>query len=135
MGKFVLVVDDEEEIRSVLSSRLTREGYKVESVSTGQEAKNQFVRNCYDQPFDVILLDVELPDSNGCEILKAIRQEEELRGLDYNDGVKIIMQTGHKESWMDAFNFGCDDYIIKPYSFEDLLRKIKEKTGEIEVQG
>ncbi len=126
------MVDDEQEVRMVLKSRLEREGYDVECVSTGREATTHFVSRCYDRPFEVILLDVELPDINGCDVLKTIRQEEELRGLDYDDGVKIIMQTGHKESWMDAFNFGCDDYIIKPYSFEDLLKKIKEKTGELE---
>ncbi len=78
----------------------------------------------------MILLDIGLPDINGCDVLRTIRQEEEIRGLNYDDGVKIVMQTGFKESWMEAFNGGCDDYIIKPYSFEDLLEKINEKAGE-----
>ena len=135
MEKYILVVDDELEVLGALNSRLIKEGYKVKTVETGKEATQVFVESYYDQPFDVILLDVGLPDINGCDVLKGIRQEEEIRGLKYDDGVKIIMQTGLKESWMDAFNQGCDDYIIKPYVFEDLLKKIKEKTGEIPMEG
>ena len=135
MGEFILVVDDEQVVRDTLSSRLNKEGYQVQCASTGQEATTAFVQMYYDQPFHVILLDVGLPDINGCDVLKTIRQEEEIRGLNYDDGVKIIMQTGYKEPWMEAFNLGCDDYIIKPYTFEDLLKKIKEKTGEIEIEG
>ena len=67
--------------------------------------------------------------------LKTIRQEEEIRGLKYDDGVKIIMQTGLKEPWMESFNLGCDDYIVKPYSFDDLVNKIIEKTGELPREG
>ncbi len=131
MEKSILVVDDEPEILMALSSRLKKEGYKVKSVSTGKEATKAFVESYYDQPFDIILLDVGLPDISGCDVLRTIRQEEEIRGLEYEDGCKIIIQTGLKESWMEAFNLGCDDFILKPYSFEDFLKKIKEKLGEI----
>jgi len=135
MSKNILVVDDEPEVLETLSSRLSKAGYQVKCASTGQEATAAFVGAYYDQPFHVILLDVGLPDVNGCDVLTTIRQEEEIRGLNYDDGVKIIMQTGSKEPWMDAFNRGCDDYIIKPYTFEDLLKKIQEKTGEIDIEG
>lgn len=131
MNKWILVVDDEPDVLKPLTSRLIREGYQVKSVDSGKEAIDVFVHVYYEQPFAVILLDVDLPDINGCDVLKTIRQEEEIRGVEYKDGVKIIMQTGLKEPWMEAFNRGCDDYIIKPYAFEDLLKKIKEKTGEI----
>jgi DNA-binding response OmpR family regulator len=131
MGKRILIVDDDQEIREALNARLVKTGYEVNSVCTGKEATTAFLESYYDRPFDCILLDVELPDISGLDILRTIRQEEEIRGLDYDDGVKIIMQTGLRAPWMEAFNQGCDDYIIKPYSFEDLLRKIKEKAGEI----
>jgi len=135
MGKYILVVDDDADVLKALSSRLVKAEYKVKCACEGKEATAAFVESYYDKPFDAILLDVDLPDINGCEVLKAIRQEEELRGLKYDDGVKIIMQTGLKEPWMEAFNLGCDDYIIKPYSFDDLLNKIKEKTGEVPLEG
>jgi len=131
MSKYILAVDDDPEVLAFLQTRLTKRGYKVKTVETGQDATNAFVQSYYDRPFDVILLDIDLPDINGCDVLKTIRQEEEIRGLNYDNGVKIVMQTGLKEPWMESFNLGCDDYIIKPYSFDDLLKKIIEKTGEL----
>ena len=126
-GKSILIVDDEQDIRDSLESRLTVAGFRVQTASSGQEAVATFIKRFYDGPFDVILLDIDLLDTDGVDILKLLRQEEELRGVNYGDGVIIIMQTGIKESWMDAFTKGCDDYIIKPYSFQELLNKINEK--------
>ncbi len=126
-GKSILIVDDEQDIRDSLESRLTVAGFLVQTASSGQEAVATFIKRFYDGPFDVILLDIDLPDMDGLDILKLLRQEEELRGVKDLDGVIIIMQTGIKESWMDAFTEGCDDYIIKPYSFQELLSKINEK--------
>ena len=130
MAKKIVVVDDEADVKKALSLRLNRLGYNVTSVGTGKEAVQTFLDYYYSQPFDVILLDIGLPDISGTEVLKTIRQEEEIRGLNYDDGVKIIMQTGHKESWMEAFNGGCDDYMVKPYSFEELLEKINQKVRD-----
>lgn len=127
INKNILLVDDEVDITKAIRLRLEKLGYNVTSVATGQEAIKTFLSYYYSQPFNVILLDIGLPDINGLEVLKTIRQEEEIRGLNYDDGVKIVMQTGFKESWMEAFNGGCDDYVIKPYSFEELLEKINEK--------
>ena len=130
MPRNILIVEDEQDVREALSTRLAKAGYAVKAVSTGKEAIAAFVEAYYERPFRCILLDVGLPDTSGLDVLRTIRQEEEIRGVDYEDGVKIIMQTGFREPWMEAFNQGCDDYIIKPYAFEDLVRKIKEKTGE-----
>lgn len=126
----ILIVDDDADVRQSLESRLRSAGYRLQCAKNGKEAVGAFIQFYYDDPFDVILLDIDLPDMNGCEILKLIRQEEELRGIRYGRGVTVIMQTGLKASWMDAFNKGCDDYIIKPYSFQDLLGKIEQKIKE-----
>ena len=126
-GKSILIVDDEQDIRDSLESRLKTAGFRVQTASSGQEAAAMFIKCFYDGPFDVILLDIDLPDMDGLDILKLLRQEEELRGVKDLDGVIIVMQTGIKESWMDAFTKGCDDYIIKPYPFRELLNKINEK--------
>ena len=134
MGKNILIVEDDPDVLTSLSSQLKKAGYRINCAATGKDAARLFVGSYYNEPFDVILLDVNLPDISGCDVLHTIRQEEEIRGLEYDAGVKIIMQTGLKESWMEAFNKGCDDYIIKPYLFEDLLKKIKEKTGEIPME-
>ena len=126
-GKSILIVDDEQDICNSLESRLKPAGFRVQTASSGQEAVATFIQCFYDAPFDVVLLDINLPDMDGVDILKLFRQEEELRGVKDVDGIIIIMQTAIKESWMDAFKKGCDDYIIKPYSFQELLNKIKEK--------
>jgi DNA-binding response OmpR family regulator len=135
MSKRILVVDDEVDITKALSLRLSKLGHKVTCVSTGEETTKAFLAFYYSQPFDVILLDIGLPDANGCDVLKTIRQEEEIRGLNYDDGVKIIMQTGSKGAWMEAFNRGCDDYIVKPYSFEELIEKINAKGEKSKPEG
>lgn len=124
--KSILIVDDDPDVLKSLESRLRGASYRTKCAVNGKEAVGAFIQFFYDDPFDVILLDIGLPDMNGCEILKLIRQEEELRGVNYGEGVAVIMQTGLKEPWMDAFHKGCDDYIIKPYSFQDLLNKIEE---------
>lgn len=126
-GKSILIVDDEQDIRDSLESRLKPAGFRVQTASSGQEAVATFIKCFYDAPFDVILLDINLPDMDGLDILRLVRQEEELRGVNYGDGVIIVIQTGVKESWMDAFTKGCDDYIIKPYAFQELHNKINEK--------
>lgn len=127
MEKYILVVDDDVEILTSLRNGLEKQGCKVMSVETGKGATEAFIKSCYDEPFDLILLDIGLPDMSGIDVLQIIRQEEEIRGLQYENGVKIIVQTGQKESWMQGFNRGCDDFIFKPYSFDALLTKIKEK--------
>ena len=126
-GRSILIVDDEQDIRDSLKSRLTVAGFRVQTASSGQEAVATFIKCFYDGPFDVILLDINLTDMDGIDVLKLVRQEEELRGVKDLAGVIVVMQTGVKESWMDAFTKGCDDYIIKPYSFPELLNKINEK--------
>lgn len=126
-GKSILIVEDEAEVRKSLESRLRAAGYRVRCARDGREAVETFIQFFYDDPFEVVLLDINLPDMDGLEVLKLFRQEEELRGIAAGEGVIVIMETGVKESWMDAFNKGCDDYIIKPYSFQDLLNKIQEK--------
>ncbi len=50
--------------------------------------------------------------------------------IKYEDGVPIIMLTALEDAWRNSFNKGCDDYLIKPYESEDLLKKIKEKLHE-----
>lgn len=134
-GRSILVVDDDKDVLKSLEGRLKTAGYRVQCAANGKEAVGAFIQFFYADPFEVVLLDINLPDMDGCDILKLIRQEEELRGVRAGEGVTVIMQTAAKESWMDAFHKGCDDYIIKPYSFQDLLAKIQGKIQERENRG
>jgi CheY-like chemotaxis protein len=78
-------------------------------------------------PYDLILLDIAMPDMSGIEVLKKIRDDEEKRGIRLGHGIPIIVVTAYKESFMDAFNSGCDDYVLKPVDTDKLLVKIQEK--------
>jgi DNA-binding NtrC family response regulator len=120
----VLVVDDDNGVRDMLSSVLNDEGYLVEVVENGKEA----VKACEKSLFDVALIDVELPDMKGTELLNKLKKMQPKM-------VKIII-TGHPslESAMRAVNERADGYVLKPFEVTELLEKIKrllsEKTEE-----
>ena len=120
----MLVVDDDEGVRNMLSSVLSNEGFSVEVVENGKEA----IKACQKMAFDVALIDIELPDMKGTELLN------KLKGLQPKM-VRIII-TGHPtlESAMKAVNARADGYVLKPFEVTDLLLKIRrlldEKTKE-----
>lgn len=129
MSKRILVVDDEASIRRTVGLRLEKEGYEVEVACNGEEAVGLYVLNYDSNPYSLILLDIMMPGAGGLEVLKQIRSEEELRSVEYGEGIPIIMLTALKETWYQSFNMGCDDYIVKPFDSTVLLNKIKEKIG------
>jgi DNA-binding response OmpR family regulator len=115
-GKSILIVDLDTETSSQLSSDLSQEGYHVLSASSGVEALNSL------QLFpDLIILDPLLPDMNGLEFLRTIKQQPEL------SGVPIFILSA-KETEVDeiiSLEVGADDYITKPVQFPRLKARIK----------
>jgi DNA-binding NtrC family response regulator len=120
----ILIVDDDPGVRNMLSSVLNDEGYVVEAVENGKEA----IKTCQKMPFDVALIDIELPDTKGTELLKKLKEMQPKM-------VKIII-TGHPslESAMKAVNERADGYVLKPFEVVELLemiiRLLTEKTNE-----
>ena len=116
MAHSVLIVDDEEGIRSSLSSILSEEGYRVEAVASGEEC----LRRLTEGPVDVVLLDVWLPNMDGVQTLERLR----------HGGVMpmIIMISGHAsiETAVRATKLGAFDFIEKPLSLETVTRTIKK---------
>ncbi|HMP30269.1 MAG TPA: response regulator transcription factor [Saprospiraceae bacterium] len=111
----ILLVEDEEQIRKLLKINLTLEGYEVVEAVNGLEA----VHAIHTQHFDLILLDIMLPELNGFYICEQVR----LR----NDKVAIIFISA-KDSSMDkikGLKLGADDYITKPFVLEELLLRIQ----------
>ena len=108
----------------MLSSVLNDEGYVVEAVENGKEA----IKACEKSFFDVALIDVELPDMKGTELLNRLKKMQPKM-------VRIVI-TGHPslESAMKAVNERADGYVLKPFTVTELLEKIKklltEKTEE-----
>jgi two-component system chemotaxis response regulator CheY len=126
----VLVVDDKFSNRQLLVAFLANKAV-CDAAVNGHEAFEAYqlsVEN--NKPYDVILLDIEMPEMNGLEFLDALREDEKKRGVILGEGVPIIMVTAHEESFMKAFNDGCDDYIIKPIDPQLLFQKIGKLLSE-----
>lgn len=117
--KKILVVDDEVDVRDILSKKLLQNNYDVKVLSAGKEVVNQ----CKTDRPDCILLDIVLADTDGYSVAEEIRQEKALVT------VPIIFMTGQDldvpEMAKKSGKFGVCDFITKPCSFADVLEKIK----------
>ena len=114
MAKRILLVDDEPLIVKGLKYSLEQDGYQTDSAADGEEALNKF----FNEPFDLILLDVMLPKLDGIEVCQRIREKSD---------VPIIMLTAKGED-MDkilGFEYGADDYMTKPFNILEVKARIK----------
>src|ERR1700752_5096187 len=112
----ILVIDDESEIREGLEMLLTSEGYGVPSAGTGESG----LARLEERPFDLLLLDVSLPDRNGLDLLKEIRRR------DPHLSVVLITAYGSIDMARQAFKSGAMDYITKPWSNDELLAQVSQ---------
>ena len=112
----ILVVDDDPEIVTMLSTRLTKRGYKVSTASDGHKAIETAKR---ERP-DVVLLDVMMPGKSGWEVARALKQDP------VTQGVKIVMVSaiGEKTNEITAPIYGADAHVDKPFEFEALEKVI-----------
>ena len=119
MGKHarILVVDDDENIRNTVNAILEDEGYIVDLAATGKEAIERTEKTAY----DVALLDIRLPDVEGVELLKLMK--------DTVPRTRKIMVTGYPsmQNAVAALNKKADAYLVKPVDVEKLLSTVKEQ--------
>jgi two-component system, OmpR family, KDP operon response regulator KdpE len=110
----ILVVDDEPQIRRVLRSTLSSQGYVITDAKTGEEAVESVRKN---KP-DLVLLDVNMPGMGGIAACREIRQSSE---------APIIMLTvrNAERDKVAALDAGADDYVVKPFGIEELLARIR----------
>lgn len=111
----LLVVEDEKELRETLAEGLMLDGFSVDTAMTGGEAYEAIQIESY----DVILLDINLPEMSGFELIQKIRSEE--------NATKIIILTA-KSDIMDkvyGLDLGADDYLTKPFDFRELEARIR----------
>ncbi len=115
MAGSVLIIDDEAEIRESLQTLLEMEGYDVETAATGQQGLNRIGQ----RPFDLVLLDLALPDRNGMEILADAHAQD--------PGLSVIMITayGTVENAVKAMQSGAANFIQKPWDNEKLLADVR----------
>jgi DNA-binding NtrC family response regulator len=109
-SKTILIVDDEENIRKYLGRSLIKAGFEVCTAQYGKEGINHLVQ----RHIDVVLLDLNLPDMNGLEVLK------ELKKIDVESIIIIITAYGDIHSAVEAMRLGAYDYLTKPFDFEDI---------------
>lgn len=118
MEKKILVIDDDEDIRNLLYTTLSTEGFNVITTDSGKKGL-ELLMNI---KVDCILLDVMMPEMDGWETLKMIRAQESTKDI------PVIMVTV-KDSRMDkltAIKEKATDYITKPFSTEELIAKVKD---------
>ena len=113
----ILIVDDDESIREVLTSILTDEGYIVEAVDTGEKA----IKATHEKFYNLALIDIRLPDMEGTKLLTKLK--------DTVPKMRKIIITGYPtlQNAIEAVNKGADAYIIKPIDMEETLKVIREQ--------
>jgi DNA-binding NtrC family response regulator len=113
----ILVTDDDENIRKVVSAILRDNGYEVDTAETGTEAIEK-TKNAH---FDLMLVDIKLPDMEGTELLTKVH--------DTVPRIRKIIVTGYPtlQNAMVSVNKGADGYVMKPFDVEKLLEVIKEQ--------
>jgi two-component system, OmpR family, response regulator QseB len=110
----ILLVEDDESIANGLNEALRRKAYQVDWISNGAEALNAAL----DNPFDLIILDLGLPDLDGLEVLRRLRQKHN------TTPVIVVSARDSTRHRVDGLNTGADDYLIKPFDLEELFARI-----------
>lgn len=115
MDKRILIVEDEARIARVISLELKHEGYAVEIVDNGKDAINR----AKEEKWDLILLDVMLPEMSGFEVLRRLRMVDEQ--------TPVILLTARNSVFdkVNGLDHGANDYITKPFEMEELLARIR----------
>jgi DNA-binding response OmpR family regulator len=114
MVKKILIVEDERKIADTLKFGLNERGFQAEVAYDGKVGYHLFCANDY----DIIILDINLPEINGYDLCKAIRSK--------NQEVPILMLTSMLalNDKIEGYNAGADDYMVKPFEFKELVLKI-----------
>ena len=116
--KTVLVVDDVADIRNILHFNLEKLGYKVLEANNGMKALSY--ANSDEQP-DLIILDIMMPKMDGYETLRKLKESTATRHIP----VIFLTSKAHKKDVLKGIDVGADDYVVKPFKFADVHKKIR----------
>ena len=114
----ILIVEDEQDLRQVLVKRLMADHYSVDAVDNGADAL--YYMSLAD--YDCVLLDIMIPNINGLEVLRTIRSEDK--------SIPVLLLTARDavEDRVIGLDSGADDYLVKPFAFDELLARIRVLT-------
>ena len=110
----IIVVEDDRQIRKLMQTTLSANGYNVECVSDGGQAILALTTN----KFDIVLLDLGLPDIDGITVINKIREWSSIP-------IIVISARGEDSDKISALDNGADDYLTKPFSLEELMARIR----------
>ena len=122
----ILVIDDDAPTRKLLKAMVAKLG-ECETAESGQKAICAFTKAWEDwRPFDLIFLDILMPEMHGSQVLSKIREIEKEKHIPDKLRAKIIMISGlaEKEMVMACLREGCDDFLVKPLETQVLIDKI-----------
>lgn len=111
----ILLVEDETQLLNAYVKGLRQDGYAIDTANNGEDA----VELCSINTYDLIVLDINLPKLNGIEVLKQVRL--------LNESVKIIIVSANRsiEQRIEGLDLGANDYLIKPFDFQELKARIR----------
>ena len=125
--KKILVAEDDFISRKMILGIL-KDHAECDIAADGLEVLKAYEDSIRENSFyDLILLDIEMPEKSGLDVLEQIRQAEKERGVMLGKGMPIIIITSYKKPTLEAFDKGCDDYMVKPIDAKTLIDKINEK--------
>ena len=121
----ILVVEDEKKINDIIVKTLKKEKYGVDSCFDGEEALDYI----FSVEYDIILLDIMLPKKNGFEVMESMRK----KGI--KTPVLFLTARDQIEDRVKGLDLGADDYLVKPFAFEELLARIRVVLRKNSVSG
>lgn len=127
----ILIVDDEPDIREILSFNLEQAGYRCLTAANGRQALERLTmhdaRCTVDNTqctIDLVLLDVLMPELSGYDVARSIRNDE-VPGVPYDLPIIFLTALGEEDDMLHGFSLGADDYIAKPFSLRVLVARIE----------
>lgn len=119
----ILVVEDEVELAGAIAVGLRREGYAVDVAHSVSDAVDRLVVT----PYDLITLDLNLPDGDGLDLARRIRTEGDLAPIEGDQPPRILMVTARDEvgERVAGLDEGADDYLVKPFAFTELSARVR----------
>ncbi len=109
----LLIVDDEQKIRGLIRKYAVFEGYEVEEATNGMEA----VDLCRRQPYDLVIMDIMMPELDGFSACREIRKTSQVPML-------MLSARGEEYDRIHGFELGIDDYVVKPFSPKELMMRV-----------